>query len=343
MKAMILERVVDLKEYNNPLRLVEWQKPEPGEGEILIKVSRCGVCHTELDEIEGRTPPSEFPIIPGHQVIGYIDKMGPGVKNTFKAGDRVGVAWIYSACGECKQCLNGNENLCPDFKATGRDAHGGYAEYMVVPEQFAYLIPETFSDSEAAPLLCAGAIGYRSLRLTNLQNGHNLGLTGFGASGHLVLKMAKYQYPDSDIFVFARNPNEREFAKELGAKWAGDTQDTAPEKLDAMIDTTPVWKPVVEALKNLDAAGRLVINAIRKENIDINYLKNIDYPTHLWLEKEIKSVANVERMDVSEFLELASEIPIKPDYEDFPLEKANEALMEIKQSKIRGAKVLKMD
>jgi len=342
MKAMVLRNLADLKEEDEPLELVEWPVPAPLEGEILIRVSRCGVCHTELDEIEGRTPPPKFPVILGHQVVGYVERNGKHAKR-FSKGERVGVAWIFSACGKCKQCKNGNENLCEKFKATGRDAHGGYAEYMVVPEGFAYPIPEVFNDSEAAPLLCAGAIGYRSLRLAHLKNGHILGLTGFGASGHLVLKMAKHQFPKSPIYIFARNPNERKFAKSLGAAWAGDTVDTPPRKLDAIIDTTPVWKPVVEALKRLDAGGRLVINAIRKEDVDIDYLQNIDYPSHLWLEKEIKSVANVERRDVREFLELAAEIPIKPDYEEYPLEKANEALMEIKQSKIRGAKVLKME
>ena len=342
MKAMVLRRLTDLSKENEPLEMANWPVPEPLEGEILIRVSRCGVCHTELDEIEGRTPPSEFPIVLGHQVVGYVEKNGENAKR-FKKGERVGVAWIYYACGKCKQCRNGNENLCEKFEATGRDVHGGYAEYMVVPEGFAYSIPEVFNDSEAAPLLCAGAIGYRSLRLTNLKNGHILGLTGFGASGHLVLKMVKHQFPKSPVYVFARNPDERKFAKSLGAAWAGDTSDTPPGKIDAIIDTTPVWKPVVEALKRLDAGGRLVINAIRKEDVDIDYLQNIDYPGHLWLEKEIKSVANVERKDVSEFLELAARIPIKPDYEDYPLEKANEALMEIKQSKIRGAKVLKME
>lgn len=342
MKAMVLRNLADLSKESEPLELVNRPVPEPLEGEILIRVSRCGVCHTELDEIEGRTPPIEFPIVLGHQVVGYVEKNGEHAKR-FQKGERVGVAWIYYACGQCKQCRNGNENLCEKFQATGRDAHGGYAEYMVVPEGFAYPIPEAFNDSEAAPLLCAGAIGYRSLRLTNLKNGHVLGLTGFGASGHLVLKMAKHQFPKSPVYVFARNPDERKFAKTLGAAWAGDTVDTPPGKIDAIIDTTPVWKPVVEALKRLDAGGRLVINAIRKENVDIDYLQNIDYPSHLWLEKEIKSVANVERRDVGEFLELAARIPIKPDYEDYPLEKANEALMEIKQSKIRGAKVLKME
>ena len=342
MRAMVLRDIYDLTRESEPLELVDWPVPEPLEGEILLKVSRCGVCHTELDEIEGRTPPPKFPIIPGHQVVGRVAKRGHHAR-LFEEGDRVGVGWIYSACGKCKQCRNGDENLCEKFRATGRDKHGGYAEYMVVPEEFAYSIPETFSDSQAAPLLCAGAIGYRSLRLTNLQDGHNLGLTGFGASAHLVLQMARYAWPKSKIFVFARNPDERKFAKQLGAFWTGDTMDTPPRKLDAVIDTTPVWKPLVEALKHLDAAGRLVINAIRKEHADIDYLKNVDYPRDLWLEKEVKSVANVARRDVSEFLQLAAEIPIKPDYQDYPLEEANRALMEIKQSKIRGAKVLKMD
>ena len=342
MKAMILNKVVDLGETDEPLELTDREIPSPGPGEILLKVSRCGVCHTELDEIEGRTPPPEFPVVLGHQVVGYVEECGKDA-NRFQVGNRVGVAWIYRACGKCKQCCSGNENLCPAFQATGRDADGGYAEYMKVPEDFAYTIPGTFADSEAAPLLCAGAIGYRSLRLTNLIDGHNLGLTGFGASGHLVLKTAKYLYPNSKIFVFARNPKERQFASDLGAHWTGDTLEAPPEKLDAIIDTTPVWKPVVEALKHLDAAGRLVINAIRKENTDIGYLQHISYPEHLWLEKEIKSVANVARRDVNEFLEIAAKIPIKPDYEEYPLEKANLALLEIKTSKIRGAKVLRME
>ncbi|HEC83366.1 MAG TPA: alcohol dehydrogenase, partial [Firmicutes bacterium] len=236
----------------------------------------------------------------------------------------------------------GRENLCSDFKATGRDAHGGYAEYMVIGEEFAYPIPETFSDSEAAPLLCAGAIGLRSLRLTNLKDGDLLGLTGFGASGHLVLKMAKHMFPSSEVYVFARSERERAFALELGAKWAGDTTDEAPHRLDAIIDTTPVWKPVVEALKNLAPGGRLVINAIRKEDIDKDYLLRCDYPSHLWLEKEIKSVANVTRKDVSDFLELASAMGLKPEFEESDLSEANRALVELKNRKIRGAKVLRI-
>lgn len=341
MKAMILNKIFDLKKDREPLELVDLPIPKPKENEILIKVSRCGVCHTELDEIEGRTPPSEFPIIIGHEVVGYVEEKGNKVIK-LKISDRVGVAWIFSTCGKCEFCKSGKENLCPDFKATGRDANGGYAEYMVVPQDSAYLIPDVFSDSEAAPLLCAGAIGYRSLRLTGLQNGQNLGLTGFGGSGHLVLKMVKYKFPSSKICVFARNQKERKFALELGAEWAGDTTEESPQKLDAIIDTTPIWKPVVEALKNLKPGGRLVINAIRKEEIDKEYLLKLDYPSHLWLEKEIKSVANIERSDVIEFLELAAEIPIKPEFQEYELEEANKALLELKESKIRGAKVLRI-
>jgi len=342
MKGMVLKKICDLQGNPAPLELTELADPVPGEKEILVRVSVCGVCHTELDEIEGRTPPAHLPIVLGHQVVGTVEDMGAGA-STFKIGDRVGIAWIFSACGVCKFCLDGNENLCPSFRATGRDANGGYAQYMKVAEDFAYRIPDAFTDSEAAPLLCAGAIGYRSLRLCDLQDGRSLGLTGFGASGHLVLKMARHQYPNSKVFVFARNPQERAFARELGAIWAGDTADESPEKLDCIIDTTPVWKPVVEALKNLEPGGRLVINAIRKEEADKEYLLRLDYATHVWMEKEIKSVANVSRRDVRGFLELAAQMAIKPEVEEFALEEANEALLELKTRKIRGAKVLSID
>jgi propanol-preferring alcohol dehydrogenase len=342
MKAMVLNRISSFEENTNPLETKDLPVPVPGEREILVRVSACGVCHTELDEIEGRTPPPKFPVVLGHEIVGIVERKGSRA-NKFKIGDRVGIGWIYSACGKCKFCLQGRENLCQDFKATGRDANGGYAEYTVVLEDFAYKIPDMFSDSEAAPFLCAGAIGYRSLRLTGIKNGQNLGLTGFGASAHLVLKMARHKYPSSRIFVFARNEKERDFAKELGAIWAGDTEEISPERLDCIIDTTPVWKPIVEALKNLRAGGRLVINAIRKENVDREYLLKLDYPVHLWFEKEIKSVANVARRDISEFLELASQIPLKPEVQEYSLEEANKALVELKERKIRGAKVLKID
>ncbi len=341
MKAMVLNRIARVEEVKTPLELTQVAEPVPGEGEILVRVTACGVCHTELDEIEGRTPPPHLPIIPGHQVIGRVAGAGPHA-GRFQMGDRVGIAWIYHADGKCKFCLEGDENLCVNFRATGRDGNGGYAEYMVVPENFAYRIPAAFSDAQAAPLLCAGAVGYRSLRLTNLKDGRSLGLMGFGASGHLVLKTAQYEYPNSKIFAFSRSEQEREFARELGAVWAGDITEPAPEKLDAIIDTTPVWKPVVAALDNLAPGGRLVINAIRKENADKDALLQLDYARDLWLEREIKSVANVARRDVSEFLELAAKIPIQPEFQEYRLEDANQALLELKTRKIRGAKVLRI-
>lgn len=342
MKAMILSEIGSLRTNKTPLTLAHLPMPTLKADDILVQVSTCGVCHTELDEIEGRTPPPHLPIVLGHQVVGTVVEHGQDVQR-FKQGDRVGVGWIYSACGTCSYCLSGNENLCPHFKATGRDVNGGYAQYMAVSQAFAYPIPAIFSNAEAAPLLCAGAIGYRSLRLTRLQDGQSLGLTGFGASAHLVLKMVRYQFPNSEVFVFARNPKEREFAQELGAVWAGDTTDEAPVKLHGIIDTTPVWKPVVEAMKNLAPGGRLVINAIRKEDVDKEYLLQLQYHTHLWQEREIKSVANVTRKDIHEFLELAAEIQIKPETEEFTLEEANDALLSLKTREIRGGKVLRVN
>ncbi len=342
MKAMVLSGVSLFSDNPYPLSYVDMEPPVPHSGEILVRISACGVCHTELDEIEGRMPPPEFPVVPGHQAVGRVEGMGDG-SGRFTAGDRVGVAWIFDACGRCELCRSGQENLCRSFRATGRDADGGYAQYMTVPEAFAYAIPEAFTDSEAAPLLCAGAVGYRSLRLANLKDGQNLGLTGFGASGHLVLKMAAFQYPAARFFVFARSEKERAFALELGAEWAGDTTDAPPEALHAVIDTTPVWRPVVESMRHLAPGGRLVINAIRKEDADKACLAEMDYPEHLWMEKEIKSVANVARRDVSEFLDLAARIPLRPEYQEYPLHEADAALAELKARKIRGAKVLRID
>jgi len=341
VKAMVLDTLGPLAQNPAPLRFATVPDPSPGPGELLVRVSTSGVCHTELDEIEGRTPPPTLPIILGHQVVGRVMGMGPGTSR-FQTGDRVGVAWIFDSCRRCHHCVEGNENLCAGFRATGRDVNGGYAEFLTVPEAFAFPIPAVFTDSEAAPLLCAGAIGYRSLRLSNLRNGQPLGLTGFGASGHLVLKMVRHKFPDTDVFVFARSEAERTFALELGAVWSGDTTDRSPEALEAVIDTTPVWKPIVEGLRNLAPGGRMVINAIRKEDHDKEALQDLDYAGDLWMEREIKSVANVARRDVSEFLELAAEIPIRPEVQEFPLEEANIALQEMKNRKIRGAKVLRV-
>jgi propanol-preferring alcohol dehydrogenase len=338
---MVLKRLGLLREMPAPLALEQRPDPEPQPGEALVKVTVCGVCHTELDEIEGRTPPPRLPVVLGHQVVGRVEALGEGA-SLHRIGDRVGVAWIYSACGVCSFCRSGRENLCDQFRATGRDADGGYAERMTVPEAFAYPIPPVFSDAEAAPLLCAGAIGYRSLRLAGLQDGQDLGLTGFGASAHLVLKMVRHRYPSTRVCVFARSEGERAFARELGAAWAGDTGEEAPGKLAAIIDTTPAWTPVVEALRNLERGGRLVINAIRKEDRDRDALLRLDYPLHLWQEKEIKSVANVTRDDVRQFLDLAAEIPIRPEVQEYPLEEANQALLDLRDKAIRGAKVLRI-
>ncbi|MGQ9560401.1 MAG: zinc-dependent alcohol dehydrogenase family protein [Candidatus Oleimicrobiaceae bacterium] len=339
MKAMVLKKLSTVDKDVQPLELVHLPEPTPREEEVLIKVAACGVCHTELDEIEGRTPPPRLPVVPGHQVVGRIVACGNKVR-TRRVGERVGVAWIFSACGRCEYCLTGQENLCADFCATGRDVNGGYAEYMTAPEHFVYPIPERFSDVEAAPLLCAGAIGYRSLSLTGLRDGQRLGLTGFGASGHLVLKMVQHRFPHTEVFVFARSEGERTFARELGAAWAGDTDDFPPALVHCLIDTTPVWRPVVAALERLAPGGRLVINAIRKEDSDKQTLSAMDYTRHLWQEKEIKSVANVTRKDVAEFLVLAAAIPIIPEVQEYRLEEANVALLELKERKIRGAKVL---
>ncbi|MBD3646239.1 MAG: zinc-dependent alcohol dehydrogenase family protein [Pseudomonadales bacterium] len=335
MKAMVLRQVVNLADEPAPLTLEDLPVPEPAPGELLIHVEVCGVCHTEIDEIEGRTV-SSLPVVPGHQVVGTVAEAG----DRFSSGDRVGVGWIFSACGTCEYCRAGNENLCSEFLATGRDRNGGYAEYMTIPEDFACSIPPSLAAVDTAPLLCAGAIGYRSLRLTEIRDGQNLGLTGFGASAHLVLKMVRHLYPDIRVYVFARSERERQFAMELGAVWSGDTTDTPPDLLHAIIDTTPVWKPIVAALGHLVPGGRLVINAIRKEDPDKRIMEELDYTRHLWMEKEIKSVANVARRDIEEFLKLAAETDSTPEVQQCPLSEANVALQELKRGNIKGAKVL---
>ncbi len=335
MRAMVLRKIGSLSQVPEPLELVDLPRPVPGPGELLIRVSVCGVCHTELDEIEGRTAPPRLPVIPGHEVVGQVAQLGPGAAS-YQLGDRVGVGWIHSSSGEP------DENLSGAFRATGRDVDGGYAEFMTVPAAYAVPIPARFTDEEAAPLLCAGAVGFRALRLTKIAPGARLGLTGFGGSAHLVLQMAHAQYPDSQVFVFARDPAQREFARQLGAAWAGDTADVAPTPLDAIIDTTPAWKPVLHALDNLRPGGRLVINAIRKEDADKDCLLDLSYHEHLWMEREIKTVANVTHRDIAEFLPLAARIPIRPEVTAYALEDANRALGELKRGRVRGAKVLRI-
>jgi len=333
MRAMLLTATVSLDANPAPLVLADIDDPSPGDDEILIRVAACGVCHTELDEIEGRTPPPRLPVVPGHEVVGRVVAAG-GKASRFRPGDRVGVGWIHSSDG------TEAENISAAFRATGRDVNGGYAELMTVPETYAAAIPDVFTDVEAAPLMCAGAVGYRSLRLTGIENGDVLGLTGFGGSGHLVLQMARHLYPDTRIAVFARSERERQFALELGADWSGDTDERPPEAPHAIIDTTPAWKPVIAALECLRPGGRLVINAIRKEDGDRELLAGLRYEDHLWLEKEIKTVANVTHRDLAEFLPLAARVPLHVETQSYPLEAANEALNDLRRGHVRGAKVL---
>lgn len=339
MRAMVLHEMVQLAENHAPLTLMEVPIPKPRAGEILIRVTACGVCHTEIDEVEGRTPPGKLPVVPGHQVVGTVVQSGTDTAR-FRVGDRVGVGWIFRACGRCEFCLTGRENLCNRFEATGRDVNGGYAQYMVAPEAFTYPIPEVYSDVEAAPLLCAGAIGYRSLRLARIDKIATLGLMGFGASAHLVLKLVCHQYPEVKVYVFARSETERSFALKLGAFWSGDITEPPPESPESIIDTTPAWKPVLASMEHLKKGGRLVINSIRKESQDRECLENLSYKDHLWMEKEIKSVANITSSDVREFLVKAAEAGIRPHITEYPLEDANRALCELKKKAICGAKVL---
>lgn len=332
MKAMVLKKISPIEK--EPLKMMDLSDPVPGLKEILVKISACGICHTELDEIEGRLPP-RLPIVLGHQIVGRVKELGSGVTK-FNLGDRVGIAWINSACGECHFCKEGHENLCSEFQGTGCHTDGGYAQYTVVSEEFTYLIPKRFSDAEAAPLLCAGAIGYRDLILSDIKKGQTLGLFGFGASAHIVIQVAKYWC--CEVFVFTRGEEHRKLAKKLGASWAGGPEDEPPRKLHCAIDFTPVGETVPQALRVLEKGGRLVLAVIRKRNP----IPPLDYARLLWDEKEIKSVANITRRDAREFLPLAAEIPIIPEVQEFKLEEANHALILLKQGKIQGAGILTM-
>ncbi len=332
MKAMILKEISPIEK--EPLKMTDVPTPVPGPKEILLRVSVCGVCHTELDEIEGRIQPN-LPVVLGHEIVGRVEGLGPGVTR-WKSGDRVGIAWINSACGKCNACREGNENLCSEFKATGCDANGGYAQYTVITEDFACGIPERFSDAEAAPLLCAGAIGYRDLILSGIKKGQTLGLFGFGASAHIVVQVARFW--GCQVFVFSRSEEHRNLAGILGASWTGGPGEEPPEKLHCAIDFTPVGETVPNALRVLEKGGRLVIAVIRKRNP----IPPLDYARLLWDEKEIKSVANITRKDLQEFLPLAAQIPILPEVQEFKLEEANQALILLKQGRIQGAGVLRI-
>jgi propanol-preferring alcohol dehydrogenase len=316
--------------------------PTPEDGEILVRVSVCGVCRTDLDIAEGRVAAKRYPLIPGHQIVGRVAALS-GADVAFKEGDRVGIAWIHAADGVCRWCRGGMENLCPAFQSTGCDADGGYAEYATVRATFAHRIPDELTDIMAAPLLCAGAIGWRSLRLAAPDDGEPLGFVGFGASAHLVLQLARMRHPGSPLFVFARDSNQRAFALEIGATWAGNFEDTPPAQMSAIIDTTPAWHPIVSTLHHLVPGGRFVINAIRKVGADQHELLKLDYAADLWMEREIKSVANVTRSDVREVLDIAASSGLRPTAEEIPLERANDALVRMRTGgSIRGAIVLRV-
>jgi propanol-preferring alcohol dehydrogenase len=335
MKAMVLNKQAPIEEH--PLEMVDLPKPTIDDNQILVKISVCGACHTDLDEVEGRLLPTKTPIVPGHQVVGKVIEKGKDVTK-FTISDRVGITWLYSCCGNCDFCQAGNENLCSQAKWTGKDANGGYAEFTVIGEDFAYSIPEEFSDAQAAPLLCAGVIGYRTVRLADIMDGQKIGLFGFGASAHIVIQILKYKFPNSPVYVFTKTAQHAELAKSLGAVWTGRSGDQPPEKLNKIMDFTPVGQCIRDALGVLEKGGRLVINAIRKETP----VPPLEYAKYLWLEKEIKSVANVTRQDAEEFLPLAARIPIAPTIEKFPLSQANEVLCLIKNSGLRAAAVLEI-
>jgi propanol-preferring alcohol dehydrogenase len=335
MKAMALTRYAPIEQ--KPLSLTNLPVPTPEKDQILIKVKVCGACHTDLDEAEGRVHTAKLPIVPGHQVVGIVTEIGDAVSK-FETGDRVGVTWLFSSCGRCAFCRSGQENLCEHAKWTGKDANGGYAEYMIISENFAHPVPKRFSDVQAAPLLCAGVIGYRTLRLAEVEDGQAVGIFGFGASAHIVIQIIKHKFPNCPVFVFTKTEEHAALAKSLGAVWTGRSGDVPPVLLDKIMDFTPVGECVRGALMVLNRGGRLVINAIRKETP----IPQMDYAKYLWLEKEIKSVANVTRRDAEEFLPLAAQIPVTATVKEFPLEQANEVLELIKQSKIRGAAALRL-
>lgn len=330
MRAMVLEKQAPAEE--NPLQLRDVPLPAPGPGEVRVRVRACGICRTDLHTVEGDVPLPRSPLIPGHQIVGVVEACGAGVK-TFREGDRVGVAWVYSTCGECAYCKKDLENLCDRARFTGYNADGGYAEAMVVSESFAHALPAGFSDLQAAPLLCAGIVGFRSFRLSGAQPGERVGLYGFGASAHIILQVARHM--GCEVYVFTRTPVHQQLARAMGATWVGDAKDTPPALLDAAVIFAPAGSLVLEALRVLRKGGTVAL-----ADLTMSPIPAIDYDKLLYHERVIRSVANATREDAREFLRLAAEIPIRSEVEAFRLEDANLALQALKQSKIRGAGVL---
>ena len=332
MEAMLLKKFNPIDQ--NPLELVDIPKPEPESEDILLRIKICGVCHTDLHTVEGELPEVKLPIIPGHQVVGVIEKQGKNASR-FKEGERIGVAWLYSSCTNCGYCTRENENLCESARFTGYHVNGGYAEYIVVPEKFAYVIPEIFSDEEASPLLCAGIIGYRALRLSEIKPGQRLGLYGFGASAHVAIQVAVHW--GCEVYVFTRSEEHRKLAQKLGAVWTGTSKDEPPTKMDSSIIFAPAGELVLDALRVLDKGGTLALAGIYMTPIP-----EMDYVKYLYHERTLRSVANATRQDGEELLKNAAEIPIRTTTQAFRLEEANEALMLLKEGKINGAAILKI-
>jgi propanol-preferring alcohol dehydrogenase len=331
MKAMILHKPRPVEE--DPLSAEEVPRPVPGAGEILIRVNACGVCHTDLHAVEGELPLPMLPLIPGHQVVGRVEMLGSEVTQ-FQSGDRVGVPWLHWTCGKCEYCRSGMENLCDTARFTGLHANGGYAEFMVAPAEFSYALPEGFPDIQAAPLLCAGIIGYRALRLSQIQPGQSLGLYGFGASAHVTIQIARHW--GCNVFVFSRSEDHRKHAEELGAAWTGLAKDTPPMPLHSAIIFAPAGGLVPEALRVLRKGGTLALAGIYMSPIP-----QLEYGL-LYGERVVRSVANSTRNDARQLLQLASEIPIQTEVETFPLSEANQVLKRLKRGSIRGAAVLKI-
>jgi len=331
MRAMILNEPRPVEEH--PLTEAEMPNPEPGPDEIRIRVRACGVCHTDLHTVEGELTLPKLPIIPGHQIVGVVDALGARVRR-FQLGDRVGVPWLYSTCGECAFCRRGLENLCDQARFTGLHANGGYAQYMVVPAAFAYPIPAGFPDFQAAPLLWAGVIGYRALRLSEVRPGERLGLYGFGASAHVTIQVARHW--DCEVYVFTRSEEHRQHAKELGAVWVGGAEDDPGVPIDSEIIFAPAGRLIPEALRVLRKGGTLALAGIYMDSIP-----QMPYDL-IYGERTVRSVANSTREDAQELLRLSAEIPIHTEVEVFPLAEVNQVLQRLKRSEIRGAAVLEI-
>lgn len=332
MRAAQLDQPAPIEQ--RPLVLRTVARPEPNSSEIRLRVLVCGVCHTDLHTVEGELPLERLPVIPGHQIVGQVVDRGPGVKK-FRPGDRVGLAWLARACGMCRFCLTGRENLCESAEFTGLHQDGGYAEQVAADADFVYPLPGDLPGEALAPLLCAGIIGYRALRLSAIKPGGRLGLYGFGASAHIAIQVARHW--GCEVFVFTRSPGHQELARQLGAVWVGTAQDTPPSKLDAAISFAPAGNLVPEALRVLDRGGVLALAGIH-----LTAVPSLDYHQHLYYEKTVRSVTASTRADGQELLELAPRIPIRPQVRLFPLADANQALQLLKAGKINGAAVLTM-